>query len=122
MIADGASFCVRTDAGGGKEGLYQFRHKSFQEALFVVDLVKGEALLSKLPGRRDFLTDNIRTIGGATLRRAMDLPLHSALEHKHSKELLEALIEAYPEAIRLRDQVSSSCASRASRCLPCSSP
>ena len=30
------------DAGGGKQGAYQFRHLSFQEGLFAVDVVRGE--------------------------------------------------------------------------------
>jgi len=69
---------ILVDAGGGKEGLYQFRHLSFQEGLFASDVVRGEGLVSLLPTPpwKPFQDDskwfaNALAIGGDEIRLAI---------------------------------------------------
>eukprot|EP00519_Triparma_laevis_P008571 CAMPEP_0182519176 /NCGR_PEP_ID=MMETSP1321-20130603/44958_1 /TAXON_ID=91990 /ORGANISM="Bolidomonas sp., Strain RCC1657" /LENGTH=1957 /DNA_ID=CAMNT_0024727141 /DNA_START=127 /DNA_END=5997 /DNA_ORIENTATION=- len=60
------------DAGGGKEGLYQFRHLSFQEGLYVQAIAQGAASWVISPfDLEDGWFRNAFSIGGARLMDAV---------------------------------------------------
>eukprot|EP00966_Prymnesium_polylepis_P094783 2194515-Prymnesium_polylepis.1 len=63
------------DAGGVKEGVYQFRHLSFQEGLFAIEAVRSDHRAAWLPDPPwkllQTVTANAVLIGGRQLRAAI---------------------------------------------------
>jgi len=80
------------DAGGGKQnGLYQFKHMSFQEALAAQLLMNSPEEVIKITGRlAEYINEpfnrNLLTIGGGRLG--------SALAEKHDKWDMQGKLEA----------------------------
>jgi len=70
---------ILVDAGGGKEGSYQFRHLSFQEGLLAINVVQGDdrvSLLKEKPPWKPFQDDrewfaNAIAIGGDEMGAAV---------------------------------------------------